>query len=71
MPGPRKSHRDLNRLSLVDRDVRTLIAELRVYASTAGSIDRDRAVAALATAYAAAGSAARCIVGNVAYDLAR
>jgi transcriptional regulator with XRE-family HTH domain len=50
-------HRDQNRLSLAGRDVGTLITELQVYALTAGSADRNRAITALVIACAVAGAA--------------
>ncbi|MGH3717664.1 MAG: helix-turn-helix domain-containing protein [Pseudonocardiaceae bacterium] len=58
-------HRDQNRLSLAGRDIGTLLTELRVYVSTAGSADRDRAVVALVEACAVAGPVAHVSAGNI------
>ena len=57
-------HRDQSRLSLAGRDVGTLITELQVYALTAGSADRDRALMALIIACAVAGPVVRVSAGN-------
>jgi hypothetical protein len=46
-------------MSVAGRDVGTLLTELQVYASTAGSPDRDRAVTALVTACGVAGPVTR------------
>ena len=73
-------HRDQSRLSLAGRDLGTLITELQVHASTAGSPDRNRAVTALVTACSVAGPVVRVSAGNLdlaatvgrhMYDLAR
>lgn len=58
-------HRDRSRLSLAGRDLGTLITELQVHALTAGTPDRDRAVAALVTAYGVAGPVVRVSAGNL------
>ncbi|MBV8540218.1 MAG: helix-turn-helix transcriptional regulator [Pseudonocardiales bacterium] len=57
-------HRDQSRLSAAGRDIGTLLTELQVYASTAGSPDRDRAVTALVTACGVAGPVAHVSAGN-------
>lgn len=61
-------YRDQSRMSLAGRDIGTLITELQVYALTAGSPDRDRAVTALVIACGVAGPVACVSAGNL--DLA-